>query len=144
MLCVAVCLCVVWCGVVWCGVVWCGVVWCGVVWCGVVWCGVVWCGVCRVVWHAENSRVLIQHVPVCKFKRSPCMPATRAHVEKHVRVLPAYTGRFECTHGGVFSPHTAVIASSAYQNLPTWGHYLAPEVHQRNRWILHICSLRID
>ena len=32
--------------------------------------------------------------PVCPFKTSPCVPAPRAHAEKHVRVLPAYTETF--------------------------------------------------
>ena len=36
---------------------------------------------CGVVWHAE-------------IKTSPCVPATRAHIETHARVLPAYTGTF--------------------------------------------------
>ena len=54
-----------------------------------------WCVcVCGVVWHAEN--------PVCTFKTSPCVPAPRAHVLKHVCAWCRYTrGRFECTHGGV-------------------------------------------
>ena len=41
--------------------------------------GVCWC-VFVVVWHAENLRVCIQHVPVCAFKMSPCVPATCPHV----------------------------------------------------------------
>ena len=69
-------------------------------------------------------RVSTQHVPVCTLKTSSCMPATRAHVETHVRVVPAYTGtfrmyawkRFESTHG--------VIASSAYQEKPTYSSHL--------------------
>ena len=56
------CVCVVCCGVVLCCVVLCGVVWC--------------CVVFVVVWHAENLCVCIQHVPVCAFKMSPCVPAT--------------------------------------------------------------------
>ena len=48
-------------------------------------------------------------------------------------------GRFERTHGG----QRGVIVSSAYQNLPKLGHQKAPEVHQRNPWILPISSLRI-
>ena len=31
---------------------------------------------------------------VCPFKKSPCMPAPRAHVEKSVRVLLACTETF--------------------------------------------------
>ena len=50
-------------------------------------CGVVWCGVCRVVWHAENPVCRLNNASVCRFKTSPCMPATRAHA-------------FQPTHGG--------------------------------------------
>ena len=39
--------------------------------------------------------------------------------KNHVRVLPAYTGRFEYTRKAFLSLHTAVIASSAYQEKPT-------------------------
>ena len=43
--------------------------------------------------------------PVCGFKSSPCVPAPRAHVETHVRVVCRRTrGRFERTHGDVFEP----------------------------------------
>ena len=70
---------------------------CLVVPCGV-WC--VWC-------------VSTQNVPVCPSKTSPCIPAPRAHVFQHVRVVPAlsgkfcsYTrGRFEWTHGVFTVPH---------------------------------------
>ena len=31
---------------------------------------------------------------VCPSKTSPCVPASRVHVETHVRVVPAYTGTF--------------------------------------------------
>ena len=45
--------------------------------------------------------------PVCTFKTSSCVPAPRAHVFQHVRVVPVYTGTFwtdtrgrvEWTHG---------------------------------------------
>ena len=36
----------------------------------------------------------IQNVPVCTFKTSPCVPAPRAHVSTHVRVVPVHTGTF--------------------------------------------------
>ena len=39
---------------------------------------------------------------MCRFKTSPCMPAQRAHVLKHVRVVPVQLGHFERTHGDVF------------------------------------------
>ena len=32
--------------------------------------------------------------PVCGFKTSPCVQAPRAHVETHVRMVPAYMGTF--------------------------------------------------
>ena len=56
-----------------------------------------------------------KNASVCRFKTSPCMPAPRTHVEKHVRVLPAYTGtvrmytwrRFESTHWVFSLPHHA-------------------------------------
>ena len=39
---------------------------------------------------------------VCTFKTSPCVPAPRAHVEKHVDVVPVHTGTFwTYTRGGV-------------------------------------------
>ena len=39
-------------------------------------------------------RVSVPNTSVCTFKTSPCVPAPRAHVETHVRVLPAYTETF--------------------------------------------------
>ncbi len=50
-------------------------------------------------------RVSIQNVPVCTFKTSPCVPAPRAHVETHVRVMPATRGRFGRTYGVFTVPH---------------------------------------
>ena len=87
MLCVCVMLCCVVCGVHVVSVVWSVVsLWlrCGAV-CGVCLVCVCVC-VCGVVWHAEN--------PVCTFKTSPCVPAPRAHMFQHVRVVPAYTETF--------------------------------------------------
>ena len=45
------------------------------------------CGVVCVVWHAENPVCRLKNASVCRFKTSPCMPATRAHA-------------FQPTHGG--------------------------------------------
>ena len=36
----------------------------------------------------------LKTLSVCRFKTSPCVLAPRPHAEKHVRVLPAYTGTF--------------------------------------------------
>ena len=97
-------LCVVSCRVVSCRVVSCRVVSCRVVSCRVVSCRVVSCRVvsCRVV--------------------SPCVPAPRPQVS-YMWTWCRYTRRrVECTRRGVLDGHTwrrAVIASSAYQNLPT-------------------------
>ena len=54
----------------------------------------------------DNSLSSPMH-SVCTFKTSPCMPAKRAHVFQHVRVMPVHAGRFwtyrrgrvESTHG---------------------------------------------
>ena len=59
--------------------------------------------------HSKRPRVCVQNVPVCAFKTFPCVPATCAHVEKHVRVLPTYTGFSAChtppTHRTPHTPH---------------------------------------
>ena len=96
---------------------------------------VVWCGVCRVVWHAENPRVPIQNASVCTFKTSPCMPATRRTCFStcargtHGDVLNVHTE-------SVLSLHTAVIASSAYQNLPTLNCHVLQRFTESNHWML--------
>ena len=87
--------------------------WCCVLCCGVV-CAVLWCGVKR--WktpcvHSKHSRVYVQNIPVCTFKTSPCMPAQRAHMLKHVCAWCRYTlGRFERTHGDVLNGHKGVFS----------------------------------
>ena len=81
-------------------------------------CGVVGgrcCVRCRgAVAAIQNSRVSVQNVPVFPSKTSPCMPAPRAHVKTHVRVVLVHTGTyrmytlrvFESTHGDLqrFTP----------------------------------------
>ena len=55
-------------------------------------CCVLVCVVC-VVWCV--ARLGTQKKPsVRRFKTSPCVPAPRAHVETHVRVVPVQTERF--------------------------------------------------
>ena len=60
--------------------------------------------------YPENDhpalRVSVQNVTVCTFKTSPCVPASRAHVETHVRVVPAYTGTFLNVHTEAFKIYT--------------------------------------
>ena len=76
---------------------------------------VVLCGVCRcgrgvvggrgvclvcvcVLRHAgqtwKNPFFEFKNASVCTFNTSPCMQAPRAHVLKHVRVVPVHTGTF--------------------------------------------------
>ena len=50
-----------------------------------------------------------QHVPVCTFNASPCVPAPRVHVSTHVRVVPAYTGTFWMYTRERFWTHTRVF-----------------------------------
>ena len=45
----------------------------------------------------------LKNASVCRFKTSPCMPATRAHMFQHVCACCRHTRRrFECTHGKRF------------------------------------------
>ena len=87
-------------------------------------CGVVWCVVCGVTPLKK---------PVCTSKTSPCVPATRPHVcgGRYPR------GRCERTHGE--GNHRQFC-------LPKFAHLglsRAPEVPQRNPWMLPIFSFRI-
>ena len=128
---VSVCCCVLFCVVVVC------------VCCGVC-CGAC-CGACCGVCGGTLEK------PVCRFKTTPCARSKRprvcrhhVHMCYHMRAWCRYTrGRVESTHGEQ-AWRRGVIVGSAYQNLPTYGYHLTQEVHQRNSWILHIFSLRID
>ena len=61
------------------------------------------------------------------------------------RTTEASLSRFlRKTDKGRRSAHGGVTASSAYQEKPTKSSHLAPQVHQRNPWILQNFSLRID
>ena len=63
------------------------------------------CAVCHVY--------IFTHVPVCTFNTSPCMPAPRAHLLKHMCAWCQHTlGRFERTHGDVLSGHTGFFSVS--------------------------------
>ena len=87
--------------------------WCVVVVVCCVVCVVV-CGVvCVVVWHAENLRVCIQHVPVCAFKMSPCVPATCPHVFFMWACCRYTRGRFDRTHAGVLNAHMEGLSLSS-------------------------------
>ena len=58
-------------------------------------------------------RVSTQHVTVCTFRTSPCVPAPRAHVLKHVCAwCPHSRRRFERAHGDVLSGHTGFSSVS--------------------------------
>ena len=133
-----------------CRCVVCCVFWC--VCCGVFVCALSWwrCGV-----SIQNLRVSIRNVPVCTFKTLPCVPAKRAHVETHVRVVPVHTvkfrtytrARFESTHGGFeWTHHTATAPRqhthtrthtpehTTHDSLPKFGHVglsRDTEIHQK-------------
>ena len=49
---------------------------------------VCWCVCWSTPKKREKNRVYVQNASVCTFKTSPCMPAPRAHVFQHVRVVP--------------------------------------------------------
>ena len=127
-----------------CGV--CGVYGVVVVW----WCGGVWCVVCGV------ARLGTQKKPPCGFKTSPCVPAPRANVLPHLRVVPVHTGTFRVytrrffgrTHreeGCEEGEGRGVIASSAYHETAHVELSRASErFTERNLWILPIQGLRID
>ena len=73
---------------------------------------------------------------------------THTHTNTHANTHTLHTNN---THNAqrTNAQHTTqntqgVNASSAYHFLPMFGYHLAPEVHQRKSWILHIFSLRID
>ena len=72
------------------------------------WC--VWCVCLSVCVGRGRETVCTFKTPsVSRFKTSPCVPAPRAHVFQHVRMVPAHTGRrFESTHRSFqrATPHT--------------------------------------
>ena len=67
-------------------------------WCVLVRCvvGVLCVVLVCVVWHDEKKKKKRVHdskrSPCVHGKTSPCVPAPRAHVFQHVRVVPAYKG----------------------------------------------------
>ena len=71
------------------------------VWCVCVLVCVLVCVVVSVVvvWHAENPRLCIQHVPVCTFKTFPCVQATCPHLLYMLSCCRYTRERFERTHG---------------------------------------------
>ena len=64
----------------------------------------------------QKSHVLpMKNVSVCRFKTSPCVPAPRAHMLKHVCAWCRYTrGRFERAHGDVLNGHTFFFFSESH------------------------------
>ena len=69
-------------------------VWC-LWWCLWLWS---WCVCACVVYTLKNS--------VCPLTTSACVPAPRAHVETHVRVVLVHTGTFWTDTGGFSACHT--------------------------------------
>ena len=67
------------------------------------------------------------------------------HQHTHANTHTLHTNTHNAqTHKRTTQNTQGVIASSAYQNLPTYSNHLTPEVQQRNPWILQIFSLRTD
>ena len=71
--------------------------------------------------------------PVCHFWTSPCMPAKRAHVFQHVRVVPVHTGTlWTDTH---HTPHRTPHHNTTWHTTPhrttakTTTHYPLPATH---------------
>ena len=65
----------------------------------------------------------MKNVTVCTFKASPCVPAPRAHVFQHVRVVPVHTGTFWIYGRRVFSacqaaPHTTPHKTHTHTHTP--------------------------
>ena len=71
--------------------------------------------------------VSVQSVPVCTFQTSPCMPAPRAHVETHVRVVPVFTGTFLNVHTEAFWTDTRVFSACRTPHTPHTTHHTAPQ-----------------
>ena len=66
-----------------------------------------WCCVsCVSCWGVKRCKT-----PLCvDFKKPPCVPAPRAHVFQHVRVVPAYTvTSWTDTRGRFLTPHTGLL-----------------------------------
>ena len=63
-------------------------------------CCVVFCCVVLCVLVCDTLRN-----SVCPLNTSPCVPAPRAHVSTHVRVVPVQTGRFLNVHTGTYFFH---------------------------------------
>ena len=73
-----------------------------------------------------SLRVCIQHVPVCAFKMSQCIPATCPHV-LYMWACCRYTReRFERTHGDVLNAHTGFSAC----HTTTTPHHTQPHTPQ--------------
>ena len=116
-----------------------------------VWCVCVCVCVCCGTLKKRGKKPVLgfKNTSVCTFKTSPCMPAPRAHVFQHVRVVPVHTGTFERTHGDVLtllSKHggEGVIVSAAYQNLPTYGYHVLQRFTEETFGSFLFSSVRID
>ena len=68
----------------------------------------------------------LKTLSVCTFKTSPCVPAPRPHAEKHVRVLPAYTGTFLNLHTEAFRVYTRGFQRDTAHTTP---HDITPHTH---------------
>ena len=79
-----------------------------------------------------SLRVCIQHVPVCAFKMSPCVPATCPHV-LYMWACCRYTReRFERTHGDVLNAHTEVFSVPHHNKHHTTHNHTHHTTHTTN------------
>ena len=110
----------------------------------------VWCVCVRVLRHAEKTRknpFVDSDTPPCVHSKRPHVCWHHAHMCFKMCAWCRYTrGRFERTCGGVFE--STYGGGRRQFCLPRKVHVefsLGPtEVHQRNPWILHIFSLRMN
>ena len=80
---------------------------------------VVWCVWCPRVYVQKRLRVYVQNVPVCTGTTPACVTTCGRGAGTHGGVLNVHTGTFWMDLRGA-----GVIGSSAYQNLPTYGHHV--------------------
>ena len=79
----------------------------------------------------------IQHVPVCAFKMSPCVPATCPHVFFMWACCPYTRGHFERTHGDVLNAHTGVFSVPHHNKHRTTHNHTHHTTHNNNNTAPH-------
>ena len=140
-LCLSLSPCDVVCCVVWCVSLWS---WC----CWWSWCVFSVCVCCGTLKKRRETRMWLLSASVLYIQNVPVYAGTtRTCVETCARGAGTHGGRFERTHQGVFeSTHggQGVIASSAYQNLPTYGYHVLQRFTEETFGTFLFSSVRID